>query len=140
MKREMVELLEQGRKEEALDIQRGIEKMVQYADILDAKNKKQKEPAKKGKHPFGEAGERVDHIRQAADHLAAAGMKDMAEELRKHASLAEQDLKRQYSQDAGKKITDSEGAQELRDDVRRLREQIEKLRSEVNELREQLKR
>ena len=78
MKREATELLERGRKEEALDLQRGIEKLLRVADERDSKTKKLKSPAE-AKQRFGETGERINHIRQAAKHLSAAGMEDMAD-------------------------------------------------------------
>ena len=139
MKREATELLERGRKEEALDLQRGIEKLLRVADERDSKTKKLKSPAE-AKQRFGETGERINHIRQAAKHLSAAGMEDMAEELRKQAIRAEEELKREFSGKEEKTRRVEGDTDDLRSDLRRLREQIEKLRSEVSELREQVKR
>ena len=74
-------------------IQRDIEKLIQHAEKLESATKKDWGPPTKVKDKFGEAGERINHIREAAKHLAAAGMTDMAEQLQKAAIQAEQDLK-----------------------------------------------
>ena len=141
MKREMVELLEKGRKDEALEIKRGIEKIVREAEKQESAMKKGGGPGGKEKQKFGEAGARIKHLRQAAEHLQAAGMQDIADQVRKHAMNAEEELKRaSASGDKPQKKQDAGEGSELRDELRRMREQVEKLRFEVNELREQAKR
>jgi uncharacterized coiled-coil DUF342 family protein len=72
--------------------------------------------------------ERLEHLRIAAEHLAHAGLHEMAEQVRNHAREFEREIHRPGPPD------------ELHRMMGEMREQMEGLRREINALREQVNR
>lgn len=76
-----------------------------------------------------EALGRIEHLHRAAEHLDQAGMREIAEQVRRHAGEMEHQLRSAPVRDPH-----AEGAHVLRE----VHEQVEGLRRELNELREQI--
>lgn len=81
-------------------------------------------------HPLQEAAQRLQHLRQAAEHLKAAGMPDMAKEVGRRAEEIEHHIREEHARHAR---AEHEGAQDHRD------REIEELRREMKELRQELR-
>jgi hypothetical protein len=141
MKREIVELMERGRHDEAEKAKRGLTELAEQIKRYETTGKTDLAVSYNDKQKLMEAGRRLKHIYQAAEHLTAAGMQDMADQLRKHAAEMEKELHRVSQEKAADKVKrDKTDADDLTIELRKMREQVEKLRAEVDELRGQLKR
>lgn len=95
--------------------------------------KRVREAAKKEifrKHPAQPAPPRVriQHLRQAAEHLQAAGFPDHADKARKEAERIAEEARKQSKNDANPELT--EKVNKLSRQVEELREQIRRMKAE----------
>lgn len=81
--------------------------------------------------PQGEAAPRVkvQHLREAAEHLQAAGFPDYAKKARKEADRIIEQVRRESAQDANPELT--EKVRQLSREVEELRQQLRRMKAEA---------
>jgi protein subunit release factor A len=138
------DLADQGKKEEASKYVQEAHKLLDAADRAEKERGSQnsKDIPRSALQQLEQGGQRVMHLRVAAENLRAAGANDLAEQLTRQADDMEREL-RQARQSFAAKYSQSQdqdqtGSRTLRDEVEELRRQVEQLRMEVQEMRKQL--
>jgi len=86
MRAELKKQAEAGNEERVADIKRGIQKMEQELARLSGHE------GGPGKPPLPGGGERLQHLREAINHLRAAGLNDLADKLSREADGMQQKL------------------------------------------------
>lgn len=132
---------------------RGIREKARHIEQEIARREVREGEGRPRPQPPGQMGERQRHVRVAAEHLRAAGMHDMAEELMRHAERMERAARggegelgprpdrpeRPLRPEAMRPDRGAEGGgaavDQLRREVQQLRQELRELRGQVQERR-----
>lgn len=132
IRRRAEELRRSGRPDEAAELERQAEEMVRrgraspgFGDRPGPRGLEGFRPLPEGREP-SEPDRRIEHLRQAAENLEAAGLRDLADQLRRQAE--EMTARRGPPPEARAEL------EELRNHVRQLSERIERLEEMIRRL------
>ncbi len=124
MKRQIAELREAGKKEQAEEMSRHLEDAMRQL---------------KQDRPMARGGERMQHLEQAIKHVEAAGLPEVSNDLRKVAAHLREEMERQERESHERRGNLGEGVrkevQDLRRELERTREEMQRIQRELRELR-----
>lgn len=145
MKREVEELQNAGKQEEANQLRRRLEAALQQQQAEGRRGEERRANERRDgdrraddrrsdapSRPNAGFGERIQHLQQAIRHLQAAGMQDQARELEKIGQQMQEEFRRNAAREREESRRDGESQRE----VEELRAQVQKLSREVQELRD----